>query len=1510
MPAISQRLLIEYARIMPDKTVPPETDPPKDETTTAVSVRRRDDFKPTVKIQLAQRVGYLCSNPQCQRLTVGPRRGEDSANSIGVAAHIKAASPGGARYDYSQSPTERASAGNGIWLCADHAHLIDHNPKEFTVEKLKKWKEEAEERAFQQLVSGKGPATIVEFSEELLPQLAPFVSRFGLTQGADLGTVQAQVRAASSMDIETYERRRSWPPHAVDLELEVEGVDDVRNLDQAHFAQVLAAAQHIVLLSAPGTGKTTTLIQIARKMIEAGPVPVFVPLGAWAESGIDLFDWISRRRSFQALSRAHLTFLADYGELALFMDGWNEVPEAARRRLINEMEELETQFPLLNLVMSSRRTALDVPLAGRRISVLPLSEDQQHEIATALRGPDGVSVLDAAWRTVGLRDLVTIPLYLRALMEATSGRLPETKEEVLRCMVEAHEAIAANKELFHRELHDAQHTYLTAIAAAAQLSGTPTIADQDARSAVSDAGDKLVSEGQITTAPNPPHVLDILVECHLLVRQDSQFYAFQHQQLQEWFASFDLEAGLVVAGDELNLEHPLTVVCLNDRSWAEVVLFACERMSRKDETSAKAVARVVDLLLGIDPMFAAQVVARSGSLVWKLIGDRALAFGLAWHAHDRLDRAVAFMIETKRPEFADIVWPLISSDNAQEQMSAVRLVRRFNPSVLGDHLARDYPALPDKSRETLASELAFHGDRDAIEMALALALNEPNLDIRLRVFEGLSFRVATRQVEELLRVSGEEFMQGVARKGHFDGIRDPALLADLTERRKALVTADVSPETRLARALDSLPDEEAAVAVERELKASSYSFKDRGHHIMHNAWTRFPRQVAVALKWRVENALDVPYQPHQYLEGAEPTDDDPVVTLALKDENTDRSSIICFLAGHRTVRELVVRYLDAKRKVRTDGERTEAAYRPARMLADKLENTRASVLIDVLQEFAEGLTSDEIHDLADVVSRHGRGRDIEHMQIPAASRSAAVKLIEGWGWQLINKSASRHDMAQLTWAMRRVPDAGQVPILDNMIKADLAGLGAARAAFAANSSNEKALNEMRSSHVQDYRIVLTTIGNDEAGTILKRYLLDPDFGPEAAVGLQVIWQQNNQSLPDDNDRKFGQWPDFTLAAANRSRERTQSCDTAEVLFVAAKNLRSGSSPKDVARAARFAGCAVLLPHGDRTDFLIEILESDLPHRARLELAQRMTVGGLVVPASIVLKGLSEAMAEHDDCRWIQDNDLYPLFDWLKLLPVSNQPFALFDGLDAMAAKVDFGIWHIRGLLNSVRHLGEDLRVELLRGLVTRYPELTGQYELFLALKNPGQATLDFLLEIAAGKYGNEPIERGTRFDYPDELILTLSPEARESLPVRYDAATDNRQKSFLASILLAGADHDIFLMLAQDKIGRHVIDQFGWSTRSKILYIHQPIGTGLSSYSLIPRDLSKLRKGLFGLTRSSDLETAKFAADCLMQIDAESDEEGGFDAGSRHPDISSGRSWPVVNEMGTVMVPDASTMSA
>lgn len=50
-----------------------------------------------------------------------------AATNAGVAAHITAASPGGARYDAALTPEARADIGNGIWLCQNHARLIDND---------------------------------------------------------------------------------------------------------------------------------------------------------------------------------------------------------------------------------------------------------------------------------------------------------------------------------------------------------------------------------------------------------------------------------------------------------------------------------------------------------------------------------------------------------------------------------------------------------------------------------------------------------------------------------------------------------------------------------------------------------------------------------------------------------------------------------------------------------------------------------------------------------------------------------------------------------------------------------------------------------------------------------------------------------------------------------------------------------------------------------------------------------------------------------------------------------------------------------------------------------------------------------------------------------------------------------------------------------------------------------------------------------------------------------------
>lgn len=107
----------------------------------------RDDFTVPVKKLLAERVSFRCSNPDCNRSTIGPASEPGRSVSIGEAAHITAAAPRGPRYDSQLSHAERKNSANGIWLCETCAKLVDADRTYYTENLLRTWKRLAEERA-------------------------------------------------------------------------------------------------------------------------------------------------------------------------------------------------------------------------------------------------------------------------------------------------------------------------------------------------------------------------------------------------------------------------------------------------------------------------------------------------------------------------------------------------------------------------------------------------------------------------------------------------------------------------------------------------------------------------------------------------------------------------------------------------------------------------------------------------------------------------------------------------------------------------------------------------------------------------------------------------------------------------------------------------------------------------------------------------------------------------------------------------------------------------------------------------------------------------------------------------------------------------------------------------------------------------------------------------------------------------------------------------------------------
>jgi len=152
--------------------------------------RSRDEFTGATKRVVALRVGYNCSFFSCNRPTSKPTDKPNTAVVLGQAAHITAASSRGPRYDPTLTPEQRKSADNAIWLCPDHALLVDREDSRFTVSVLRHFKEAAEARARRAAedppLSLQDTARLVELPEvsntyELLDIVRPQTYDFGTT---------------------------------------------------------------------------------------------------------------------------------------------------------------------------------------------------------------------------------------------------------------------------------------------------------------------------------------------------------------------------------------------------------------------------------------------------------------------------------------------------------------------------------------------------------------------------------------------------------------------------------------------------------------------------------------------------------------------------------------------------------------------------------------------------------------------------------------------------------------------------------------------------------------------------------------------------------------------------------------------------------------------------------------------------------------------------------------------------------------------------------------------------------------------------------------------------------------------------------------------------------------------------------------------------------------------------------------------------------------------------------
>ena len=95
---------------------------------------------PTLK-RLFALSGNRCAFPRCVEVIV------HESTVVGKICHIKAANPGGPRYDPQQTAVERHGYDNLVLLCGKHSTVIDDDEEAYTVERLRKMKVDHERGA-------------------------------------------------------------------------------------------------------------------------------------------------------------------------------------------------------------------------------------------------------------------------------------------------------------------------------------------------------------------------------------------------------------------------------------------------------------------------------------------------------------------------------------------------------------------------------------------------------------------------------------------------------------------------------------------------------------------------------------------------------------------------------------------------------------------------------------------------------------------------------------------------------------------------------------------------------------------------------------------------------------------------------------------------------------------------------------------------------------------------------------------------------------------------------------------------------------------------------------------------------------------------------------------------------------------------------------------------------------------------------------------------------------------
>ena len=1257
---------------------------------------------------------------------------------------------------------------------------------------------------------------------------------------------------------------------------------------QPHFGLIeleacLRDMRTATVVGEPGSGKSQALHQAAVSLLAASDlIPIVRSFPALAQKQQSLLEQICNAPAFAALQPSDMVALARAGRLILLLDGWNELNAEQRDWAWTQLSDLQRDHPSAIIVVTSRSGTV-APFGNERmLEIQPFNRYRQFLAAERLAGADGHELLIRARAVPSLRPLLRTPIFLTTIIkDGVAGVLPTDREQVIARLIEQAGGSQLRRDRLRTALDGNHRAFLEAIAWALMQAGTTTLNEKAAKLTIAKLSQTLKAEGLLTKAVSPQDVLDLLIAHHFLVSQgspDDLLIAFQHQLIQEWFASLQLEH-MILTQRRGRIDSTLLVL-LNAPFWSVAILLAIDRLQRQNPLPTDAMSAVIFASLGIEPFLAAEMLHRAGD--WAGEFDTEIAdFAQRWAASEPI-RAARFMLATGRPQFATQLWQALR--DRKEIVFDLRSMTHGIPiSALKPGWDTEFPKLSNQARRTLLMDLVEQGAPASLDLVVRSAAKDPDAEVVSGLVDYLGFYEEHSHLERLLDQLPDAMWSKIVR-GRIPDDVTPAHDKKWNRFRRARFKHATGIEwINLALEFECAP---ARAIVEATLDLKSDNHWSSGQ-LEERVFARFPDQFSEICTKRLLGGGTLPFRAEGYLTHVSRNKSNALIDLALtQDTGYGRVQLIARLLDRETIATLVRDLLSAA------GDREQSRSERNRRSRDILRHVDFTLLFsEVLAQAA--LTAGQGVALASLLANWRESEERSKiLPLTGDDRDQIIKRLGIWTQLALDDvDLPRYDIAELASLVGRIADNALLPLLLTLWNRDRS-----QQASQLNARNshphDGRHDEAHMGYDMHYRDALINIGGD--GVIAA--MLD-QIGNEPFEHTAIIVLGQLLKVEPDAEGPFGR--SGKDIAVLRAHLADRSAGAAS--FVAAKildrvdALMATGKLDAMARAIQLAAPATLLNYGDRRRSFLALLEAPLSAGSRSDLCKTLIQAGEMLPAHVVRAGLAQGIADHAKLKWASDNDEWRIKEWLRLIAYADNPLEAlpdFSTLPVFAARSH----QLYELIFALGFSPAPNAVKALSAILTFAPlELHGAtWPQALAQIGSSEAANLLLDAICSSEDDDKKwrdtyslrnalasliSQRGADRDKAFDLLATFANRYKKLVIVDAIVQTlDEVDALKLLSVAVTTSDADIGKALAQSLENAAVL--------------RNPVEGSSNTYELEAAPLTEFRRRVFALATDGGPNSA-VAIKCLQAIDNLRDRHGKPISEPHHPDLANGNPWPI-----------------